>query len=279
MRNYSILSLVFALFLFGTAYSYADNMMTGDNMKIYLSSPLKQIKSGIAINDVKCSNGFSLVFKSLDNFPACVRPSSAKALVAIGWAKDNTMVGMADKGTEMKNVLTDNTTSPKVKDYKMMTGSNPVPMQKDQFRKSAGLVGITDYINTTPEKLAQDQKGKVILYDFWTFNCINCIHTLPHIVSLNAKYADKGLLVIGIHSPETIFEKDPSNVRDAVQKYGIKYPVVLDTNFETWNAFGNVYWPREYIVDSDGYIRYDHIGEGGYDDTEHEIQSLLAEKG
>jgi thiol-disulfide isomerase/thioredoxin len=146
------------------------------------------------------------------------------------------------------------------------------------FKRTPELVGITDYINTTPEALQNEMKGKVILYDFWTFDCINCIHTIPHLNELNAKYADKGLVIIGVHSPETLFEKNPAYVQDAVQNYGIRYPVVLDTNFQTWNAFGNMYWPSQYIVDSKGFIRYHHIGEGGYDDIEKEIQKILAEK-
>jgi thiol-disulfide isomerase/thioredoxin len=147
-----------------------------------------------------------------------------------------------------------------------------------ELKKAPALVGITNYINTTPDALEQDMKGKVILYDFWTFNCINCIHTIPHLNELNAKYSNKGLIIIGVHSPETPFEKNPAYVQDAVQNYGIQYPVVLDTNFQTWNAFGNMYWPSQYIVDSNGFIRYHHIGEGGYDEIEKEIQKLLAEK-
>jgi thiol-disulfide isomerase/thioredoxin len=153
-----------------------------------------------------------------------------------------------------------------------------VSIDESKFPKAPELVGITGYINTTPEELKQDMKGKVILYDFWTFNCINCIHTLPYVTALDAKYADKGLLIIGIHSPETVFEKDPNNVQNAVQKFGIKYPVVLDNNYNTWTAFGNIYWPRQYLVDTSGYIRYNHIGEGNYDEIEKEVQSLLAER-
>lgn len=148
-----------------------------------------------------------------------------------------------------------------------------------KFKKAPQLIGITDYINTTPENLTQDMKGKVIMYVFWTSNCINCIHTIPSLVALNEKYSDKGLLIVGIHSPETFVEKDPAYVKSTVEKYGIKYPVVLDANFKTWNAFGNIYWPRQYLVDSNGYIRYNHIGEGDYDWIEQKIQGLLDERG
>jgi thiol-disulfide isomerase/thioredoxin len=150
-------------------------------------------------------------------------------------------------------------------------------VDQSKFQKAPSLIGITGYINTTPDELKQQMKGKVILYDFWTFNCINCIHTLPHMTELDSKYSDKGLLIIGVHTPETFVEKDPKNVMDAVEKFGIKYPVVLDNDYNTWSAFGNHYWPRQYLVDQNGYIRYDHIGEGNYDEIEKQVQSLLAE--
>ncbi len=140
------------------------------------------------------------------------------------------------------------------------------------------LTGIADYVNTTPDQLKSAMKDKVVLYDFWTYSCINCIRTFPFLKAWNEKYADKGLLIIGIHSPEFEFEKDISNVKMAVEKYGIKYPVVLDNDHKTWEAFGNNYWPAEYITDSLGHIRHTHFGEGEYDQTEKVIQQLLDER-
>ena len=151
-------------------------------------------------------------------------------------------------------------------------------IDKSGFRKAPDLVGIAGYINTSPEELKAAMKDKVVLYDIWTYSCINCIRTLPYITAWNEKYADKGLLIIGIHSPEFEFEKDINNVKTAVENYGIKYPVVLDNDMKTWKAFENRYWPRKYIADSEGYIRYDHIGEGGYAETEKIIQQLLEER-
>ena len=152
------------------------------------------------------------------------------------------------------------------------------PIDESHNFKAPDLAGISGYINTTPEDLKNAMKNKVVLYDFWTYSCINCIRTLPYITAWNEKYADKGLLIIGVHSPEFEFEKDINNVKLAVQKFGIKYPVVLDSNHQTWAAFGNQYWPREYITDYQGYIRHDHIGEGNYDETEKVIQQLLDER-
>jgi len=135
-----------------------------------------------------------------------------------------------------------------------------------------------EWINSAPLSM-QSLKGKVVLIDFWTYSCINCIRTLPHMNAWQEKYADKGLVIIGVHTPEFEFEKDYANVKSAVEKYGIKYPVVQDNNYETWRAYGNSYWPRKYMIDKDGNIRYDHIGEGGYEATEKVIQQLLGVTG
>ncbi|QMU55302.1 MAG: redoxin domain-containing protein [Nitrosopumilus sp.] len=151
-------------------------------------------------------------------------------------------------------------------------------MDKSGFKKVPDLVGIAHHLNTTPEELEEEIKGKVVLYDIWTYSCINCIRTLPYITAWDDKYAEQGLLIIGVHSPEFEFEKDVENVKMAVSKHGINYPVVMDNDMETWKAFENNYWPRKYIADHEGYIRYDHIGEGDYQKTEKIIQQLLEER-
>jgi len=157
-------------------------------------------------------------------------------------------------------------------------GNSITKIDKSGFKTAPDLVGIAHYLNTTPEELSEEIKDKVVLYDIWTYSCINCIRTLPYVTAWNDKYADQGLLIIGVHSPEFEFEKDPENVKMAIEKYGIDYPVVLDNDMETWKAFDNRYWPRKYIADHEGYIRYDHIGEGGYQETEKIIQKLLDER-
>ena len=150
-------------------------------------------------------------------------------------------------------------------------------IDKSQFKKAPEFTGITSYINTNATELS-DLKGKVVLVDFWTYSCINCIRTLPYLVDWNHKYSDKGLVIVGVHSPEFEFEKNIDNVKQAVTRFGIEYPVLLDNDHGTWNAFQNSYWPRKYLVDSEGYIRYDHIGEGGYVETENAIKNLLSER-
>jgi len=149
---------------------------------------------------------------------------------------------------------------------------------ESNYPKAPDLVGISGYINTTPEQLQTKIKDKVVLYDFWTYSCINCIRTFPYLKAWNDKYADKGLLIIGVHSPEFEFEKDINNVKMAAQKYGLTYPIVLDSDHMTWDAFSNRYWPAEYITDDLGHIRHTHFGEGEYDQTEKVIQQLLDQR-
>lgn len=142
------------------------------------------------------------------------------------------------------------------------------------------LTGITNWLNTDGKPLTTNElKGKVILIDFWTYTCINCIRTLPHVNSWYEKYNKDGFVVIGVHSPEFEFEKNTKNVEDAIKKYNIKYPVAQDNDFATWNAFSNQYWPAEYLIDSKGVIRRVHFGEGKYEEMEKAIQLLLKESG
>lgn len=156
--------------------------------------------------------------------------------------------------------------------------NNLISIDKSKYKQAPELVGIAHYLNTTPEKLEESMEGKVVLYDIWTYSCINCIRTLPYVTAWNEEYSDEGLIIIGIHSPEFEFEKNVENVKMAIKKHGITYPVVMDNDWETWNAFDNRYWPRKYIADHEGYIRYDHIGEGAYQETEKIIQELLNER-
>jgi len=152
-----------------------------------------------------------------------------------------------------------------------------INVAKENFPKAPELTGISGYINTESIKL-EDLKGKVVLVDFWTYTCINCIRTLPYLNSWYEKYSDDGLVIIGVHTPEFEFEKNYENVLAAVKKYGIKYPVVQDNDYQTWNAYQNKFWPRKYLIDIDGNIRYNHIGEGSYEETEKAIQDLLHER-
>jgi thiol-disulfide isomerase/thioredoxin len=134
------------------------------------------------------------------------------------------------------------------------------------------------WINSPPLTLAQ-LRGKVVLIDFWTYSCINCLRTLPHLKSWYATYHDKGLVIIGVHTPEFAFEHVTSNVRAAVKRLGITYPVVQDNRYKTWDNYANQYWPAEYLIDKQGHVRHTHFGEGEYDQTESLIRRLLGDSG
>jgi len=186
------------------------------------------------------------------------------SVIAVGIGVMSVVLSSFDEEPSRSNVLTNESSISKI--------------DKSGFKKAPNLVGIAHYLNTTPENLEEQMKDKVILYDIWTYSCINCVRTLPYITAWNDRYSDQGLLIVGIHSPEFEFEKNPDNVQMAIDKHGISYPVLLDNDMETWKAFDNRYWPRKYIADHEGYIRYDHIGEGGYQETEKIIQQLLKER-
>ena len=143
--------------------------------------------------------------------------------------------------------------------------------------KAPELVGLKEWINSDPITLAS-LKGKVVLIDFWTYSCINCVRTLPYVEGWYEKYKDSGFVVIGVHAPEFAFEKVRTNVEDAVKFRKLTYPVALDNDYGTWNAYNNQYWPAHYLIDREGNIRRTHFGEGKYDETEQAIQLLLGQK-
>lgn len=158
------------------------------------------------------------------------------------------------------------------------TESERIAAKEKKFDRAAEITGPTGYINTDGISLESLRDEKVVLLEFWTYTCYNCQNAQPYISGYHDKYAADGLQVIGVHSPEFEFEKDYDNVAAAVQEAGIQYPVVLDNNYATWNAYNNLYWPAWYLIDSDGFIRYKHFGEGAYKETEKKIQELLKEK-
>ncbi|GLR85735.1 thioredoxin family protein [Bradyrhizobium iriomotense] len=136
------------------------------------------------------------------------------------------------------------------------------------------FTGISNWFNSKPLSLA-DLRGKVVLVDFWTYGCVNCVNTLPHVTELYAKYKDKGLVVVGVHTPEFPFERSASNVQAALKRHGISYPVAQDNDSRTWNAYRNQYWPAQYIIDQSGRIVFEHAGEGRYDEIDRTVARLL----
>jgi len=140
------------------------------------------------------------------------------------------------------------------------------------------FTGLTNWINSKP-LTKEDLKGKVVLIDFWTYSCINCIRTQPYLKDWYSTYKDSDFVIVGLHAPEFSFEKNPNNVRDAVKKAGLEYPIALDNDFSTWNAYQNQYWPGTYLLDKEGKVRRYHGGEGEYKQTEQAIRALLGENG
>lgn len=138
------------------------------------------------------------------------------------------------------------------------------------------LEGATTWLNSAP-LTRESLRGKVVLVNFWTFGCYNCLNALPHVKELHRKYADQGLVVIGVHTPEFPREKDLGNVRGAIQRLGVEYPVPVDNDYKIWRAFKNHYWPAAYYVDAMGEIRYHHLGEGRYKEQDQVVRKLLAE--
>lgn len=156
------------------------------------------------------------------------------------------------------------------KRLQQLRGASSLPM----MGYAPELVGIDGWINSEPLKIA-DLKGKVVLIDFWTYSCINCIRTLPYLEKWYAKYKTQGFVVIGVHTPEFEFEKNFKNVEEAAKDLGVHYPIALDNHYQTWNAYHNYFWPAHFLIDQEGRIRMEHFGEGAYVETENAIRQLL----
>ena len=176
------------------------------------------------------------------------------------------------KNTELKNSNSKQTTE-KTQNQNSTTSST-LPI----LGSAPEISGITSWINSAPLTLEQ-LKGKVVIVDFWTFSCINCIRTLPHVQGWYEKYKDKGLVIIGVHYPEFAFERIPENVEKAAKEYKLTYPIAIDNDGKTWDAYENRYWPASYFIDKNDQIRATHFGEGNYDENEKIIQELLSENG
>jgi len=157
------------------------------------------------------------------------------------------------------------------------TGSAAAQVQLTNEGPMPSLDGAVAWLNSSPLK-TKDLRGKVVVVDFWTYSCINCLRSIPYVEAWYEKYKNDGLVVIGVHTPEFAFEKDKGNVTKAVQDLKITYPVAIDSDYAIWKAFNNQYWPAHYFIDAQGNIRYHHFGEGRYDESERVIQQLLKEK-
>lgn len=154
--------------------------------------------------------------------------------------------------------------------------ASSIAEQGNRNASAPEFTGIDTWLNSDPLTM-QQLRGKVVLVDFWTYTCINCIHVLPYVKTWNQKYKDQGLVVVGVHTPEYPFERDTGKVKAAIKQFGITYPVAQDNSYATWRAYDNQYWPAFYLVDKKGHVVYTHFGEGDYEQTEAKIKALLAE--
>lgn len=166
----------------------------------------------------------------------------------------------------------------------LIVGTAPlllIELYGESARQKIGpeITGIEEWVNSAAPLTVAQQRGKVVIVDFWTYSCINCLRTIPYLNDWYQKYHDSGLVIIGIHTPEFAFEKELDRVKSAAQSLKIKYPVGLDNQNKTWNAFGNHYWPHKYFFGTDGTLRYETVGEGRYEESEEKIRELLAEAG
>lgn len=174
-------------------------------------------------------------------------------------------VGFIASGVDAQSFFTKNETTSIASGLQNVL-PNPYPVPE--------FVGIQEWLNSNPLTM-QALKGKVVLIDFWTYSCINCVRTLPYITKWDRTYRDKGLVIIGVHAPEFAFEKDIGNVKNALSAHNIEYPVAIDNKLDTWTAFKNRYWPAHYLINQEGKVVYTHFGEGHYAETENNIRHLL----
>lgn len=195
-------------------------------------------------------------------------PSYGTGLTAL---EDNEFVSKALKSFRLQ------TTDDSLQNGRPM---NEVIDEMMDYPEASEIIPGGEWLGSSPLTIKElTDRDKVVLIDFWTYSCINCIRTLPYLRSWWEKYQDDGLIIIGVHTPEFEFEKDINNLKAAVGDFDLKYPIVQDNNYETWKAYQNRYWPAKYLIDKDGRIRYTHFGEGKYDETEAKIQELLSETG
>lgn len=189
-------------------------------------------------------------------------------------------VSVSQEVTQATSTMTATSSNPVSKEKPLAASSPELLAKAAHYKKYIEIANPSGFINTgdKPITIKEFTGKKVVLVDFWTYSCINCQRTLPYLVSWYKKYKDAGLEIVSIHTPEFEFEKNKDNVTAAALRFGITYPIVQDNDYGTWRAYNNFYWPHHYLIDIDGYIVEDHIGEGEYEETETKIQELLAER-
>ncbi|TQQ83407.1 redoxin domain-containing protein [Halonotius terrestris] len=220
--------------------------------------------------------GTALVVNAVQN-PA-VLVVAAAAVVVAGWKMDRSL-GLFGSTSDTPSAIGDSNARIVV-EADESEGEVPerIKQKREQYPRAVELQQPTGFINTDSLRLSEAVGQRVILLEFWTFGCYNCQQTHPKLQRFWRQYADEGLLVVGVHYPEFDREREPANVRAYVNDADITYPVVLDNDGGTWDAYDQRYWPARYLIDIDGFVRYTHAGEGAYEETDERIRDLLAER-
>lgn len=203
----------------------------------------------------------------------------ATALAIVFHAPERLAVAVPGYTQELQQRIERNSTAQRELE-KLSGPGDAIAATQGGLPRAPDFRGIERWLNTPGEKPLSlpELHGKVVLVDFWTYSCVNCLRTLPHLKAWDGTYREAGLTIVGVHSPEFAFERVPDNVRSAARRLGVRYPVALDNDFATWRAYDNSYWPAKYLIDKTGRIRYQHFGEGAYGKTESWIRRLLGEK-
>ncbi len=228
----------------------------------------------IAVGSKRLTDGVGFLRRHAETTRRAAGALIAVSAVAIALGADQRFTTAVPGYTEaLQEKIEQSSTAERELARMRRTGDQPA-LVASEAQRAPELGGIVGWINSDPTSLRR-LRGRVVLVDFWTYSCVNCLRTLPHLKKWDRAYRDDGLTIVGVHSPEFAFEREPDNVRSAVRKLGIRYPVALDNDFVTWTNYANQYWPAKYLIDRSGRVRYYHYGEGEYEETERQIRRYL----
>jgi cytochrome c biogenesis protein CcdA/thiol-disulfide isomerase/thioredoxin len=234
----------------------------------------------IAIGGQRLGSGMRVVRTHAGSARKVAGVVVAATAIAIAFGVDQRFTTAVPGYTEALQERIERNSTARREIEKLSGAGEAIAATQEGLPRAPDFRAIKLWLNTPAGKSLSiaELRGKVVLVDFWTYSCINCLRTLPHVKAWDRAYRKAGLTIVGVHSPEFAFERVPDNVRSALGRLGVRYPVALDNDFATWRAYSNDYWPSKYLIDRSGRIRYEHYGEGAYRETENVIRRLLGEK-